>query len=309
MSTAIVGAAEDDEASAVGPRNTAANDRTSGAQESKPDRSDAKSLEKYRKQVGLRIARVRLNLGFDRQRLAKLSDVKASRINELENGWAEGDREQSQQEFQNDVAALARALGVEPGVLLGDEPLPPSIAKFSVEQINGLQRLYPGELERGVTPQELQNRRGEDLAAQSRAWAAARAKRARHQHELQLAQAQAYAAARAQADAQAAAQAQNQRQAHAALNDALVQALLIRSLLGGGGFGPPSPYPGPYSETILRNGNQTYLYGNGPYGSFSDTISQSGNQTYISGYGLPLYLPPLEPPHHHRHGAGLGSGF
>lgn len=61
-------------------------------------------------------------------------------------------------------------------------------------------------------------------------------------------------------------------------------------------YGSPYPYyvtpnPGPYYENVTQSGNQTSIYGSGPYGPFYENISNYGNQTYINGFGLygPFY--------------------
>lgn len=44
-------------------------------------------------------------------------------------------------------------------------------------------------------------------------------------------------------------------------------------------------YGSPFYENVQHAGNQTYIYGYGPYGNFNETIQHVGNQTFISGYG------------------------
>lgn len=119
-----------------------------------------------------------------------------------------------------------------------------------------------------------------DLAQRVAAADAAKLRaKADHQAQVQWAQAALFAAQQ-QANAQAQAQQNAQQQA---LTNALLWQLLNQP--------PASPAPlinpGPYNETIMHVGNQTWINGSGPYGPFNETIQHIGNETFVNGYGVP----------------------
>lgn len=105
-----------------------------------------------------------------------------------------------------------------------------------------------------------------------------RAELEKQTHLLQLQAA--LIAAQQQANAQAQAQQNAQQQA-------LTNALLWQMLNRPPAYPAPLINPGPYNETIMHVGNQTWINGSGPYGPFNETIQHIGNETFVNGYGVP----------------------